>query len=52
MLLRVLTTIVGAVERGSGRGKQVPCSRAKERESLGVDLDPRREKVTMMGRAR
>jgi hypothetical protein len=52
MLLRVLATTVGAVERGSGRGKEVPCSRAKERESPGVDPDPRREKVTMIRKSK
>jgi hypothetical protein len=52
MLLRVLATVVGAMERGNGRGKEMPCSRPKERESPGADPDPRREKVTMMGKSK
>jgi len=51
-LLRVLTIAVGDVERGSRRGKEVLCSKAKEKESLRVESDPRRTKVTIMGKSK
>jgi len=52
MLLRVLATVVGAMERGSGRGGEVPCSKAKERESPRVESDLRRKRVTTMGKSK
>jgi hypothetical protein len=50
MLLRVLATTIGVVERGSGRGREAPCSRA--RESPRVGSDPRRGKVPMIGKSK
>jgi len=49
MLLRALATTKGAVERESGKGKEVPFSKAKERESPRVEPNPRRKKVTIAG---
>jgi hypothetical protein len=51
-LPRVLATGNGAVGRGSGRGKEVPCSRARENESARVKSDPRRKEVTIAGKSR
>jgi hypothetical protein len=50
MLLRVLATAVGVMERRNGRGREAPCSRA--RESPRVGSDPRRGKVPMMGKSK
>jgi hypothetical protein len=47
--LRVLATAIEVLERESGRGREVPCSRSKERKSPGVDQDLKSEKVTTMG---
>jgi hypothetical protein len=52
MLMRVLTTGTGAMERRSGRGKEVPCSKAKEKGSLRVNSDSRRKEVTIAGKSR
>ena len=52
MLLRALATTKGAVERGSGKGKEVPFSKAKERESPRVEPNPRRKKMTIAGRSK
>jgi len=52
MMLRALATTKGAVERGNGRGKEVPFSKAKERESPRVEPNPRRKKVTIAGRSK
>jgi hypothetical protein len=50
-LLRVLAIAKGVVERGSGRGKEVTCSKAMERESSRVDSNPRRIEVTTVGKS-
>jgi hypothetical protein len=52
MLPRVLATGNGAVERESGRGKEVPCSKAREKGSPSVNSDPRRKEVTIAGKSR
>jgi hypothetical protein len=54
MLPRVLATGNGAVERGSGRGrgKEVACSKAKEKRSPRVKSDPRRKEVIIAGKSR
>jgi hypothetical protein len=52
MLPRFLATENGVVERESGRGKEVPCSRAREKESPRVNSDPRRKEVTIAGKSR
>ena len=52
MLLRALATTKGAVERGSGKGKEVPFSKAEERESPRVEPNPRRKKVTIAERSK
>ena len=52
MMLRALATTKGVVERGSGKGKEVPFSKAKERESPRIELNPRRKKVTIAGRSK
>jgi hypothetical protein len=51
-LLRVLATIKEPVERESGRGKEEPCSKAKEMESPKVEPNPRRKKVTIVGKSK
>jgi hypothetical protein len=51
-LPRVLATGNGAVERGSGRGKEVPCSKARENGSPRVKSDPRRKEVTIARKSR
>jgi hypothetical protein len=51
-LPRVLAIGNGAVERGSGRGKEVPCSKAREKGSPRVKSDPRRKEVTIAGKRR
>jgi hypothetical protein len=40
------------VERESGRGKEVPCSKAREKGSPRVNSDPRRKEVTIAGKSR
>jgi hypothetical protein len=52
MLLRVLAIGNGVVERESRRGKEVPCSKAKEKGSPRVNPDPRRKEVTIVGKSR
>ena len=42
MLLRFLATAKEAMERENGRGNEMPCSKAKEREGPGVKVNPRR----------
>ena len=42
MLLRFLATTKEAVERKNGRGNEMPCSKAKEREGPRVKVNPRR----------
>jgi hypothetical protein len=51
-LLRGLATGNGAGERGNGRGKEVPCSKAREKGSPRVDLNPRRKEVIIVGKSR
>jgi hypothetical protein len=51
-LLRGLATENGAVERGNGRGKEVPCSKAREKGSPRVDLNPRIKEVIIVGKSR
>jgi hypothetical protein len=51
-LPRVLATRTRAVEKGNGRGKEVPCSKAKEKGSPRVKSDPRRKEVTIAGKSR
>jgi len=41
MLLRFLATAKEAVERKNGRGNEMPCLKAKERESPGVKVNPK-----------
>jgi hypothetical protein len=50
-LPRVLATGNGAVERESGRGKEVPCSKAREKGSPRVNSNPRSKEVTIMGKS-
>jgi len=52
MLLRALATTKRAVEKGNGRGTEVPFSKAKKRESPRVESNPRRIKVTIAGRSK
>ena len=40
------------VERESGRGKEVPYLKAKERESPKVEPNPRRKKMTIVGKSK
>jgi hypothetical protein len=51
-LPRALTTGNGVVERGGGRGKEMPCSKARENGSPRVKSDPRRKEVTIAGKSR
>jgi hypothetical protein len=51
-LLRGLATGNGGGERGNGRGKEVPCSKAKGKGSPRVDPNPRRKEVIIMGKSR
>jgi hypothetical protein len=51
-LLRGLTTGNGAGERGNGRGKEVPYSKARGKGSPRVDPNPRRKEVIIVGKSR
>jgi hypothetical protein len=51
-LLRGIATENGAGERGNGRGKDVPCSKAREKGSPRVDPNPRRKDVIIVGKSR
>jgi hypothetical protein len=39
-------------ERGNGRGKEVPCSKAREKGSPRVDPNPRRKDVIIVGKSK
>jgi hypothetical protein len=51
-LLRGLATRNGAGERGNGRGKEVPYSKARGKGSSRVDPNPRRKEVIIVGKSR
>jgi hypothetical protein len=51
-LLRGLATGNGAEKRGNGRGKEVPCSKARGKRSPRVDPNPRRKEVIIVGKSR
>jgi hypothetical protein len=51
-LLRGLATENGAGEGGNGRGKEVPCSKARGKGSPRVDPNPRRKEVIIVEKSR
>jgi hypothetical protein len=51
-LLRDLATGNGVGERENGRGKEVPCSKARGKRGPKVDPNPRRKEVIIVGKSR
>jgi hypothetical protein len=51
-LLRGLATGNGAEEKGNGRGKEVPCSKAKGKGSPRVDPNHRRKEVIIVWKSK